>query len=645
MATLTRATVRLPRLVGDNMVLQRDTPLPIWGWAAPGERVRISFQGRTYRAPATDATGRWRITLPPLPAGGPYGLTVKGRNTIRLRNILVGDVWLAAGQSNMEWPLQGDVLDFRPEIAAATYPRIRLLTVAKATASSPRAGFKSAGWQECSPQTVGSFSAVAYFFGRRLHRQYQVPIGLISAVWGGTDAESWVSPAALRTLPGYQEKALQLEQQPNRINERLDDYAARRQAWRGSPASRDQGRLPDGRTWADTTFHPPTWATMPVPGAWEVNSPLRSFDGPVWFRREVGLTPEEARQPAGLSLGRIDDQDSTWVNGQLVGQTAGPDRHRHYVVPAGLLQPGRNVITVRVLDTGGEGGFVGGPDSVQLTTATRRLSLAGEWQYQPAYDPAGVPQSPFPNGAQAEPAAIYNAMIAPLLPYALKGIIWYQGENNAPRAYQYRTLFPALIQDWRTRWGQGDLPFLFVQLAGFMPDQAQPADYEWAELREAQLRTLAVPHTGMAVALDLGDPNDIHPRNKQPVGERLALAARRVAYQDSGVVHSGPLLQDMRVQGNTVRLRFSQTGGGLVLKDATGPYLRGFALAGADRKFVWAQGRLEGQELVLYSDQVATPVAVRYAWGNSPFPNLYNTEDLPASPFRTDDWPGLTVNR
>ncbi|TGE15922.1 sialate O-acetylesterase [Hymenobacter elongatus] len=458
LASLTQAAVRLPRLVGSNMVLQRNTALPIWGWAAPGERVVIIFQGHTYRTPATDTTGRWRIMLPPLRAGGPYSMLVKGHNTIQLSNILVGDVWLASGQSNMEWPLQEEVLNFRQEIAAANYPRIRLLTVEKVTAASPQADFASDGWQECGPQTVGRFSAVAYFFGRSLHQHYHVPIGLISAVWSGTAAESWVSPATLRTLPGQ-------------------------------------------------------------------------------------------------------------------------------------------------------------------------------------------PQHPFPTSGQAEFPSIYNAMIAPLLPYALKGIIWYQGESNVSRAYQYRTLFPALIQDWRTRWGQGNLPFLFVQLAGYMRDQPEPAEYEWAELREAQLRTLAVPSTGMAVALDLGDPNDIHPRNKQPVGERLALAARRVAYHDSGVVASGPLLQAMRVQGNTVRLRFSQTGGGLVLKDPAGPYLRGFALAGADQKFVWAQGRLEGQELVLYSDQVPTPVAVRYAWGNSPFPNLYNAEGLPASPFRTDDWPGLTTNR
>jgi sialate O-acetylesterase len=300
---------------------------------------------------------------------------------------------------------------------------------------------------------------------------------------------------------------------------------------------------------------------------------------------------------------------------------------------------------VRVLDTGGDGGFWGKPEDIYLRTATQTISLAGAWHYHPAQDLALIPRNPIPGGTQNQPAMLYNAMIAPLVPYALKGVIWYQGESNADRAYQYRTLFPALIQDWRTQFGQPELPFLFVQLASFGPQQAQPADYAWAELREAQSLTLRQPRTGMAVALDLGNPDDIHPLNKQDVGRRLALEARRVAYEDKAVISSGPTYKSMKVEGNTVRLAFDHVGSGLTLKDTTGPHLKGFAIAGADRKFVWAKGQLAGNTLVLYSDEVPAPVAVRYAWGNSPFVNLYNKENLPASSFRTDTWPGITESK
>ena len=643
-----QATVRVPKLVSDHMVLQRDTPLLLWGWADAGEAVTVTFRGKAYPVKTGGPGGKWTVTLPAQPAGGPYEMTIKGQNTLQIRDILLGDVWLASGQSNMEWPLKQNVNNFQQEIAQANYQRIRLLNVRDATAPVPQPEFRSAGWQVCSSQTVGDFSAVAYFFGRDLHQQYKVPIGLISSEWGGTPAEAWTSSAGLRKLPEFAPQVAAQETDAASMNHRQAEYQTALAAWKKSPASRDQGLLPGQLSWADPAYAATAWPTMQLPGVWEEKTDhpeLSSFDGIMWLRKEVTLPAAAAGQALTLSLAQIDDRDSTWFNGVLVGSTAGYNQLRRYTVPAALVRAGHNVVAVRVVDTGGGGGIWGKAEDLYLKTASQTVSLAGPWQYHTAQDVALIPKNPFPNGAQQQPTMLYNAMIAPLVPYALRGVIWYQGETNAERAYQYRTLFPALIQDWRTQFGQKELPFLFVQLASFGPQQAQPADYAWAELREAQTMTLTQPRTGMAVALDLGNPDDIHPLNKQDVGHRLALEARRVAYADKAVISSGPTYKSMTVDGNRIRLQFDNIGSGLVLKDATGPYLKGFAIAGADRKFVWAQGRLEGNTLVLYSDQVPAPVAVRYAWGNSPFVNLYNKENLPASSFRTDTWPGVTANK
>ncbi|SMB87170.1 protein of unknown function DUF303 acetylesterase putative [Hymenobacter roseosalivarius DSM 11622] len=642
-----QATVRVPKLVGDHMVLQRDKLLQLWGWADAGEAVTVSFRGKSYPAKTGGPGGKWTVALPAQPAGGPYEMTIKGQNTLQIKDILLGDVWLASGQSNMEWPLQQNVVNFKQEIAQANFPRIRLLNVQDATAATPQADFNSKGWKVCGPQTVGDFSAVAYFFGRDLHQQYKVPIGLISSEWGGTPAEAWTSGQALRKFPEFSPQVAALESGAGSARQQAD-YQAALAAWKKSPAGQDRGLLHGQPSWADPTYAATNWPTMQLPGIWEGQTDhpeLSSFDGIVWLRKDVTLPAAAAGQALTLSLAQIDDRDSTWFNGVLVGTTNGYAQPRRYTVPAAAVRAGRNVLTVRVVDTGGGGGIWGKPEELYLKTATQTMPLSGPWHYQTAYDPASVPKNPFPGGTQNQPTMLYNAMIAPLVPYALKGVIWYQGESNAGRAYQYRTLFPALIQDWRTQFGQKDLPFLYVQLASFGPQQDQPADYDWAELREAQLMTLAQPRTGMAVALDLGNPDDIHPLNKQDVGHRLALTARQVAYGEKNIVASGPTYKSMTVDGNRIRLQFDNVGSGLMLQDSSGPHLKGFAIAGVDRKFVWAQGKLEGNTLVLYSDQVPTPAAVRYAWGNSPFVNLYNKENLPASSFRTDTWPGSTEGK
>lgn len=645
------ATLRLPALVGSHMVLQRDRPLPLWGWAAPGEAVRITFRGHTYPASPADATGRWQATLPAQPAGGPYPLSVRGRTaSIKLTDILVGDVWLASGQSNMQFKVKDPSGGYQPvqnadqEITAANFPRIRFFTVNETVAYQPQAEMAGSGWLVCSPATVAGLSAVAYFFGRDLQQRYpEVPVGLLVSSWGGTPAEAWTSAEGLRTLPEF---GAQVQDFASRRTSLADDqraYDIQQHTFLQNLSARDQGTQPGHPSWAAPDLPDArAWPLMTLPTLWETTPALAGYDGVVWFRKEIELSAAEAGQPLTLSLGPIDDSDSTWFNGVKVGGTDSYDRPRSYAVPARLARPGRNVIAVRVLDTGGGGGIWGAPELLSLRTASRTLPLAGPWQYRPGIDPSQRPARPLVGRAQDAPTALYNGMIAPLLPYPLKGVIWYQGESNAERAAQYRRLFPALIQDWRRAWEAPQLPFLFVQLANFKSPQSQPTESDWAELREAQARALALPRTGMATAIDIGNAADIHPHNKQEVGRRLALAARHVAYGEKNLVYSGPTYTSLRVAGPAALLQFDHRGAGLSAKD--GP-LRGFAVAGADHKFYWATAQVQGDEVMVSSPQVPAPVAVRYDWADNPNGNLSNKDGLPAVPFRTDDWPGTTAGK
>ncbi len=652
-APLAHATVRLPALVGSHMVLQRDRPVPVWGWAAPGEQVSVTFRGKTYPASAPDASGRWQATLPALPAGGPYELTVKGQNTIVLTDVLMGDVWLASGQSNMQMPVSNARIpvEERPgvydavqqadqEIAAANWPELRFFTVQMSVAYRPQAEAVGSGWLVCSPATVARLSAVAYFFGRDLHQRYHVPIGLLVSSWGGTPAEAWTSAEGLHALPEFGTQVADFARHTTNLHDDQLAYQTRMRELLRNIRAYDRGYLPNGQTWATPDLDTRAWPTLPVPGNWERTPALATYDGVVWLRKEIDVPASLASQPLTLALGKVDDADSTYLNGVRVGHANGYNKSRRYPVPAGLLHPGRNVLVVRVVDTGGGGGITGEPADVALRSAdgTLALPLAGPWQYQVGLDPQVQPVPPVPGGAQGVPTALYNAMIAPLQPFALKGVIWYQGENNASRAAQYRTLFPALITDWRQHW-QTELPFLFVQLASFMPARPTPTESAWAELREAQALTLQLPATGMATAIDIGEAADIHPHNKQEVGRRLALAARHVAYGDKKVVYHGPTYARLRVAGNEARLKFDQSD--LVVKD--GPALRGFAVAGADHQFRWATARLVGGEVVVQSPEVPQPVAVRYDWADNPDGNLVNKDGLPAPPFRTDDWPLTTA--
>lgn len=618
----------------DNMVLQRNHEIPVWGWTAPGQTVSARIQDHTTSTVADD-NGRWELHLPKMRHGGPYKLSIQGPSSVTLTNVLIGDVWLCSGQSNMEMGI-GEVKNAREEIAQAHYPHIRLLSIPKKIASEPQDTF-SGRWKTCTPENVvqgdyNGFSAAGFFFGRDLHLELGVPIGLIDSTWGGTVAEAWTSASALQAMPDFKPAVTRLEEIRSALASGTLNWDQLQQQW-FEAADPGTSQL----NWANPELDSSSWSTTSIPGYWD-DTELGNFDGIVWFRREFTLPETWQGQEAYLHLGPIDDRDATFANGTLVGTTDIPNPAREYKIPANTLRAGRNVIAVRVLDTGGRGGIYGKPDQLHLDAADTTIpsvNLAGTWQYHsgPALTETGQPPRKLDSNPN-EVTVLYNGMIAPLLPFPIRGAIWYQGESNANRAAQYQRLLPTMIQDWRNRFNVGNFPFLIVQLANFMAQDSQPTESDWAELREAQfLTTQTTPNTALALAIDIGEANDIHPRNKQEVGRRLALAARALTYKQE-LPYSGPVFRSMRRQNSALHLRFNHVHGSL--NSGKDTELNGFAIAGADGKFVWANARIEGQEVVVESPEVPEPVNVRYGWGNNPDCNLYNQAGLPAVPFRTD---------
>lgn len=625
------SAVKLPKIIGNNMVLQQNVKTPVWGWADKGEKVRISFAGKHYSSVA-NASGKWIVYMDPLPAGGPFDLTISASNKIVLKNILVGEVWVCSGQSNMEWPLSS-VNDSEKEIAAANYPKIRLFTVPKKVSAIAQEDMENGEWVECSPSTIPGFSAVGYFFGRNLQKHLNVPVGLINSSWGGTILETWASEEAVNTIPDFQKAVAEMKKADLTALEA--NITKLQKEWNEKLERGDRGLK---ENWNSPGFNHASWKTMKLPELWE--SAGLNMDGVVWFRKEITLDAAEVASGITLNLGAIDDSDHTFVNGTQVGETMNQySKQRVYNVGSEKLKPGVNIIAIKVIDTGGGGGIYGDAADMFYVSSKGKTSLAGEWKYEIGVDPGPNPSSSV--GPNAYPTLLYNGMIRPMLPYAVQGAIWYQGESNASRAKQYQTIFPMLINDWRKQWNNPDMSFHFVQLANFMDAKPNPDQSAWAELREAQLKTLSVNKTGMAVIIDIGEAKDIHPRNKQDVGYRLSLAALKVTYKQD-IVHSGPIFKSFVKEGNKMVLTFTNTGSGMISKDKYG-YLKGFAIAGEDKKFVWAKAVIEGDKVVVWSESVANPVAVRYAWADNPDDaNLYNKEGLPASPFRTDDWAGIT---
>ncbi|GAB6007430.1 sialate O-acetylesterase [Dysgonomonas reticulitermitis] len=629
------------------MVLQQQTQVPIWGKSTPHKTIKVvtSWDKKSYES-LSDASGKWMVKVATPKAGGPYKIEISGDGTVVLQDVLIGEVWICSGQSNMEMPLAGwgQIDNYQKEIADADYPDIRLFHVERTSSVVPtdHINVTGNGWRKCSPGNIPDFSATSYFFGRKLHQDLKIPIGLIHTSWGGTPAESWTSNESLEMMPEFRKEIEEIKSIPQDLQERNKLKEKKLKEYDMEVMSKDFGYKESIAVAASAGYDDSLWEQMVLPGHWEQKG-LEGFDGFVWFRKTVDIPAAWENKELTLSLGAIDDNEVTFFNGTEIGRTDGFNVNRRYSIPARLVKRGKAVITVRVTDGGGEGGICGNSDDLFLSPAKNGLSkidLSGNWKYKIAlgkYDVTPVPAY-YNEGNPYCLSSLYNAMIHPIVPYGIKGAIWYQGEANDTRAYQYRTLFPLMINDWRTKWGYS-FPFYFVQLANYKQIEDMPEESDWAELREAQSGALHLANTGMAVTIDIGNANDIHPKNKQEVGRRLALIANSNLY-GKDEPFSGPIFNSYKIDGNKVRISFTHTDGGLKAKGDED--LKGFCIAGPDRRFYRAEAIIEGDEVVVSSPDVIFPVAVRYAWANNPVCNLYNGAGLPASPFRTDDWPGKT---
>ena len=625
-------------MFGDNMVLQRGKEIRFWGWARPGESVRVELDGKTASALAAP-DGLWKVEIKSPAPGEPYTVKIASpEQSVVLQEVLVGDVWLCGGQSNMELGLER-TRNGADEIAAANHPEIRLFKVQRNVAYSP-ARMVQGTWKICSPQTVaadGGFSAVAYFFGRKLQSNLQVPIGLIEDCLGGTPAESWISPESLHTLKDFDAPLAEIKrlhgaggpEYGSFLMHWLDEY--------------DIG-LKDN-TWAAADLDESDWKTVQIPGSFSSGvfseSGVAEVPGVCWFRKELTLPDPLPAGKAILHLGSIEKMDTAYLNGHWVGASSWVENPRAYAINDGVLRPGRNMLAVRVFQMKPDGGFLGKPDELRLELGDKTtIPLAGEWKGKLSVD--ARPPHPLPltfENYPTMPAVLYEGMIEPVAPFSIRGAIWYQGEANFQRAHQYQTLLPMLIGDWRKLFQEGDFPFYIVSLPAFMHHRDEPGDDAWAELREAQAWTERnVKNSGLAVTVDTGDPDNIHPQDKQIVGERLALCALAGAYAEK-IVCAGPTFAEVTTLPGALKLRFKHTDGGLVVK---GTKPGEFSVAGGDRKWHWADAKIQGDCIVVSSPAVPEPVAARYAWQANPAANLYNGDGLPAVPFRTDNWPGLT---
>lgn len=624
------AQVRLPQIVRDSMILQRDVPVNIWGWAAANEKVGIKFSGKTYKTKA-NSNGDWKIQLPAVKAGGPYTMEIIASNKITLKEILFGDVWFFSGQSNMVHQLNIHDVTYAKEIATANDADIRQFWIPTLTSlAGPQNNLPTGYWKAAVGEDVRPFSAVAYFFAKKIHEKYNIPIGIINASVGGTPIEAWIGEEGFKDF----DKEFATIQK-NKDTAYLNSLAKRPTPNTSRPKPPVDEGIAAAPKWFEMTYVPKGWRNINIPGYWE-DQGIKDLNGVVWYRKEIDIPAAMAGKPAKVFLGRIVDADELYINGKQIANTTYQYPQRRYPVPAGVLNGGKNIFVIRVTNTGGKGGFV--PDKPYcIFSGKDTVDLKGTWEYK-----VGVAYKPFSGGgqgggginAQNQPTALYNAMVAPVIHYTIKGLGWYQGESNAGRPQEYEKLLTTLVSDWRAKWNQRNLPFLNVQLPGFMEYNYLPSESQWAILREAQLKGLAIPNTALAVAIDLGEWNDIHPDNKKDVGERMALGALKIAYNEN-IIHSGPIFQSSVVEGKKIILSFTNTGSGLVAID--GEPLGEFAIAGEDKKFVWAKATIEGDKVVVWSDEIANPQFVRYAWADNPVnPNFYNKEGLPASPFRTD---------
>jgi sialate O-acetylesterase len=649
------SALHLPAIFSDHMVLQQKTVAAFWGTADANEQIKIATTWGGQAETVADAQGHWLVKVKTPQAGGPYVVTItgaKGQQTFQ--DVLIGEVWLCSGQSNMEMPLQGwppnDLIENSQQaIVDAQLPTLRLFTVARSVSHVPSADCQGT-WATCTPEAAKTSSATAFFFGRKLHADLGIPVGLIHSSWGGTPVQAWTSAEYLATIPEYRPIIENIYKSQASISQ-YEEWQ------RQHPKVAIAGKASDKR-WQDLEFNDQecgrgeypdqNWPTMSLPQNWE-KSELGVFDGAVWFRKDIDIPADWSGRDAVLELGPIDDMDRAYFNGMLIGQHEQDgfwNTERKYAVPGHLIKAGKNTIAVRVVDNQGNGGLFGKPEQLTLHLVSEpntTIRLDGIWKYQPIAEYKDGVFYIYDRGkneylnrpkilvsiSPLTPTFLYNAMIAPLVPFAIKGAIWYQGESNTGEPLKYRTLFPLMIKNWRQDWGRGEFPFYYVQIAPF-----EYGETPSQELREAQMLSMKVPHAGMAVTLDIGDARNIHPGKKQEVGERLALWALAKDYKKK-LTCSGPIFKRIKIEGDRIRVSFDYAGTGLAA-GANG--LNGFEIAGPDKKYHPAQVEIQGKQLLVQSDLVKSPVAVRYAWSNTASASLFNKEGLPASSFRSEAW-------
>jgi sialate O-acetylesterase len=633
----TRAALKLPSLVSDHMVLQRNVPIAIWGWAKAGEPVLVTFKDKTYKATA-DSKGRWKLNMDKCSAGGPFKLIISGASQqITLDDILVGDVWLCSGQSNMGYDFNQprSRLFYQNDIASSANDKIRQILIARNTSPVPAENANSTGWKSAGSGTLNSFSVVAYFFAKHIFEQYHVPIGLINASWGGTKAEAWMSEDGLKEFPAFKKDIL-LAKDTAQLALKVKEKQKMIALWHKENRAADQGYKGAEAVWAKTDLIDDNWKKAELQ-ALTAKIDSASVYGVVWYRKTFDIHKKVVGETVTLNLGIVADAAEVFVNSFKVGSFNNGKVISKYEIADSLLLEGKNNITVKLSNWS---------STVQkipvlpmyMEIGAEKISLQGSWEFNIGRSGAPLPTVYKP---QTLATSIYNGMIAPLLPYAIRGVVWYQGENNEDNGYEYRRLFPALIANWRTKFNQGDFPFIYQQLVNFRPINTEPSVSKWAELREAQFLNLQkTANTAMAVGIDAGEADDIHPVDKRIVAYRLSLVARKLSYQETSLTSSGPLYKEMNVSNSKIMISFANAGDTLIAKNGA---LKYFAIAGQDRVFRWAKAEIKDNKIEVWSDAVAAPVAVRYAWADNPEGcNLYNKAGLPASPFRTDDWPGLT---
>lgn len=609
-----QSPVTFPKLLSDGMVLQRDQPVQIWGKGTPGEKVRVSLAGAIGSTKvAEDST--WKVQLPPLPSGGPFQLQV---NVQTIHDVYVGDVWLAGGQSNMEWALKSGVIGREAEFANPDFPQIRFFKVAKDYSATEKADVSGGSWKIANAENLPDFSAVAWFFAKKNHLEKNVPVGIIESNWGGTPAEGWTEAQVLAEI------------EERSFTEEAKDVIENRSKWKEILAENEKKRemrdllvrRPDSLMAAEVAslgYTESGWKSIQLPAS----NPLEHI---AWVRKKFTLP---SSSPATLTLSRLEQMAFVYVNGVQVHYKDWGAAMPTLEIPGELLKASQNVLTIRAINTWDNRPVVGSAGEMYVIQNGRKISLEGNWSYSNSVVEPQLPKVEYHNW---RPGFMFNAMIAPLTNYSIKGVIWYQGESNAGRAEEYRELFGTMIQNWRSRWKMEFLPFLYVQLANFMERKEVQPDSKWALLREAQTRILELPKTGMATIIDIGEEKDIHPKNKKDVGERLWLQARKVAF-DEQILASGPFVKEIKREGDKLLVSFFDVGEGLKL--AFGEEVLGFYVEDAEGQFESVQGVIsEKDQIALTIPEGITPVSVRYAWADNPQVNLINSIQLPAMPFR-----------